>query len=343
MNIESEQGEIVDRRHNILRTFNSASLSRPRYNLGLFAVTDTAVDLMGDNKYFARARVKIEVPVASLAKRGIRSPVRLPAPKSGIPEIPEPLLQRAQKHPTPARTKNKYRAIQKAIKKWAGFSYQVAAVHIVRPVPDKFTEDKRNFVSEVVVSFLRQLLPLVRGFSPMRPELKECLRNNFLTFKWDRSCEIDDGWEQAILRGLYVDILPEFIRPSGHPWFRNLFLNSWIKVQVRFICPLPLKLLDEPGVTSFEGVDEFMAISSISHCRTMPITRGDSTACINDTGRPAQHGPMNVPCFSTRAAHTGKCAGVNLVPGLNRMHRVYRGMRGWNLCSVGDLSIPKGK
>ncbi|KAJ7500256.1 hypothetical protein B0H11DRAFT_1909218 [Mycena galericulata] len=50
-----------------------------------------------------------------LAKRGIRSPIRLPIPKSGIPEIPEPLLQRAQKHLTPARTKNKYRAIQKKL------------------------------------------------------------------------------------------------------------------------------------------------------------------------------------------------------------------------------------
>ncbi|KAJ7466216.1 hypothetical protein B0H11DRAFT_2197634 [Mycena galericulata] len=30
-------------------------------------------------------------------------------------------------------------------------------------------------------------------------------------------------------------------------------LISWRRTDVRFICPLPLKLLDEPGVTSFEG------------------------------------------------------------------------------------------
>ncbi|KAJ6597974.1 hypothetical protein B0H10DRAFT_1959588 [Mycena sp. CBHHK59/15] len=47
----------------------------------------------------------------------------------------------------------------------------------------------------------------------------------------------------------------------------------------------------------------------------------------SDAGRPAQHGHRNVPCFSTRAAHAGKCAGLKLnVPGLNRMYRVYRGM-----------------
>ncbi|KAJ7501710.1 hypothetical protein B0H11DRAFT_1907635 [Mycena galericulata] len=73
---------------------------------------------------------------ACLAKR---SPIRLPIPKSGNPEIPEPLLQRAQRNLTPARIKNKYCAIQKVIKsardsltKWPQFSKIPRAHHQFR-------------------------------------------------------------------------------------------------------------------------------------------------------------------------------------------------------------------
>ncbi|KAJ7500253.1 hypothetical protein B0H11DRAFT_1909215 [Mycena galericulata] len=74
------------------------------FNLSLAGAVHVVIETLVKEQGL-RLKCRCWVEWALLAKRGIRSPIRLPIPKSGIPEIPEPFLQRARKHLTPTRSK----------------------------------------------------------------------------------------------------------------------------------------------------------------------------------------------------------------------------------------------